>query len=301
MTMLIAIANSPAAEAEEPFRLNIWSGTPVKANVEMTCYPAGDNAPGVVICPGGSYFWHAMDTEGHNVARWLNDNGISAFVLKYRTAGINAFIYHTRFLYRGNRYPDMMEDVQRAISLLRSNPSGFHVDPHRIGVMGFSAGGHLATMSGLFFDTDFPALKGVKSLTANGKEINVSLKPDFLAIIYPVVSMTHPSTHKRSRRGLLGERSASRKQMLDSLSLENHIRPDMPPAFLMNCKDDPTVNYRNSELLDSAMTHAGVKHKYVQYTTGGHGFGVSASKTTEEAAAWPPVFIAWLRETLKSL
>ena len=87
--------------------------------------------------------------------------------------------------------------------------------------------------------------------------------------------------------------------MKDSLSLEKHVRPDMPPVFLMNCVDDPIVKYRNSELLDSAMTAAGVEHRYVQYRTGGHGFGATASKTTEEAIAWKDEFLNWLRGIFK--
>ena len=117
--------------------------------------------------------------------------------------------------------------------------------------------------------------------------------------IYPVVSMTDKSTHRRSRRGLLGEGKAISAEMKDSLSLERHVRRDMPPVYLMNCIDDPVVDYHNSVLFDSAMTAAGVRHRYVQFKTGGHGFGANPEKTTSEAISWKEDFINWLRILFK--
>lgn len=272
--------------------LNIWEGTDCKSVVKLTSYLAeGKNCPAVIVCPGGSYFWLDKKTEGKGVAEWLQSNGISAFVLEYRVGGVPAFITHYRLISRGNRYPDMLQDVQRSIQIVRENASGYGVNPAQVGVMGFSAGGHLAAMSGLFFDSNVLSLVGI--------EPKVSLKPDFIAPIYPVVSLTDRSTHKRSRRGLLGEGSAISKEMKDSLSLEKQVRSDMPPTFLMNCVDDPIVKYRNSELLDSAMTARGVNHKYIQYSTGGHGFGASAEKTTAEAIGWKNEFLSWLKDILK--
>ncbi len=128
---------------------------------------------------------------------------------------------------------------------------------------------------------------------------SVSLRPDFIVPIYPVVTMKAKCVHKRSRRGALGEGKSISKQMKDSLSLENHIRTDMPPTYLMNCVDDPIVDYHNSELLDSAMTSKGVNHRYVQYRTGGHGFGADPKKTTSEAIAWKEDFINWINEIFK--
>lgn len=272
--------------------INIWEGTECNAEVTLTPYLAGgDNNIACIVCPGGSYFWLDKKTEGIGVAEWLQSQGISAFVLEYRVGGVPAFITHYRLISRGHRYPDMLQDVQRAIQLVRENADKYHIDPDKLGVMGFSAGGHLAAMSGLFFDTDVLSEFGIKP--------KVSLRPDFIAPIYPVVSMTDNSVHKRSRRGLLGEGKAISKEMKDSLSLEKHIRQDTPPAYLMNCIDDPIVNYHNSELLDSAMTAKGVTHKYVQFKTGGHGFGATASKTTEEAITWKENFINWLKSIFK--
>lgn len=291
LTVVLIVANMMGIEpVHDGYSFNIWAGTQLKSSVRMTCYPAGEHAPAVIVCPGGSYFWHARNIEGHEVCKWLQQRGISAFTLEYRVAGINAFIYHTRLLSRGRRYPDMMEDVQRAISILRSDPDKYMIDPSKLGVMGFSAGGHLALMSGVFFDTDF--------LKNAGVENNVSLRPDFIAPIYPVVSMSHEVAHKRSRRGLIGENRHVTQSLKDSLSIEKHVRPDMPPVFLMNCKDDPTVKWRNSELLDSALTRKGVPHKYILFNKGGHGFGMNPGKMSVETSVWPDLFIDWLTDLI---
>lgn len=291
LSLLIAlIAAFQGAHAADGF--NIWAGTDCKAKVTLTPYlTSGSGNTAIIVCPGGSYFWLDRPTEGVGVARWLQSMGISAFVLEYRVAGIPGFITHYRLLARGNRYPDMLQDVQRAIQLVREHADEYGVNPGRVGVMGFSAGGHLAAMAGIYFDTDV--------LSSLGVHPSVSVKPDFIAPIYPVVTMTDACVHKRSRRGLLGEGHAISAAMKDSLSLERHVRPDMPPTYLMNCVDDPIVKYSNSELLDSAMTAAGVTHRYVQYRTGGHGFGANPAKTTAEAIAWKDDFITWLNDTLK--
>lgn len=254
----------------------------------MTPYLAeGTNGIACIVCPGGSYFWLDKATEGDGVAKWLQSNGISAFVLEYRVGGIPAFVTHYRLIARGNRFPDQLQDVQRAIMLVREKADEYHIDPNKLGVMGFSAGGHLSGMSGVFFDTDVLSTLGITP--------KVSLKPDFIALIYPVVSFVDKCTHKRSRRGILGEGHSISREMKDSLSLERHVRHDMPPVFLMNCIDDPIVKYRNSELIDSAMTAIGAPHKYIQYKNGGHGFGATSSKTTSEAIAWREEFLTWLK------
>lgn len=271
-------------------KIRLWADTDVRAkSVTLTPYlaPASlPSAPSVIVCPGGSYSWLDMKTEGVKVARWLQENGISAFVLKYRVQGYVQFFTHSRFLFPGHQHPDMIADLQRAIQYVREHASEYGINPHRLGVMGFSAGGHLAMYS---------AEQG-----AGNKE---SLRPDFVAAIYPVVSMSHPVSHKRSRRALLGERRKNDQAMRDSLSLEKHVPRDCPPVFLMNCMDDPVVNYRNSELLDSALTAQGINHRYIQYRTGGHGFGVSKfrlclsgakKKCSPECRAWKDEFLKWL-------
>ena len=257
--------------------MNIWEGMDVSMNVEMTPYlvPGMENKA-VVVCPGGSYFWHDMETEGHMVARWLQQNGISAFVLRYRTAYTPAFITRFRFLFRGNRYPDPQDDLRQALTYVRKHAKEYGVDVHRVGAMGFSAGGHLVMSAAEWF--------------------RPQERPDFVVPVYPVVTMTKNCVHKRSRRALLGESKVKDARLRDSLSLEQHVPADCPPVFLVNCKDDPVVDYRNSVLLDSALQARHIPHVYLQYQTGGHGFGASEKKGSPECRQWKQAFLAWVRE-----
>lgn len=272
--------------------INIWAETNVEADVSLTAFPTvGDDATGigVIICPGGSYFWHDHEAEGEKAARWLQSNGISAFVLQYRVAGVFAFVTHYRLLGGGNKHPHPIQDAQRAMQHVRENAARYNVNPDRLGIMGFSAGGHLAL---------YAAVKGNHSfLQPLGITTTASLAPSFCAAIYPVVTMSDERyAHKRSRRALLGERHKYDKQLRDALSIEKNVHKDMPPVFLVNCLDDPTVKYQNSELLDAALTEHGVEHRYVQFHSGGHGFGASDKKGTDESRQWRTQFIAWLKQ-----
>lgn len=257
--------------------VNIWHSVDDGRNVEMTPYLVpGTGNKAVVVCPGGSYFWHDIETEGHGVARWLQQNGISAFVLRYRTAYVPAFITRYRYLFRGNRYPDPQDDLRQALSYVRSHAQEYGIDSARVGAMGFSAGGHLVMSAAELFPPQE--------------------RPAFVVPVYPVITMSKPCVHKRSRRALLGDSRKGNKQLRDSLSLEEHVPADCPPVFLVNCKDDPVVDYHNSELLDSALIVRHVPHVYIQYQTGGHGFGASDEKGTSESRQWRQVFLAWVRE-----
>lgn len=252
---------------------SLWAKTE-----RLTCFPADSAANtgmAVIVCPGGSYSWHDMNHEGIEVAQWLNRHGINAFVLKYRVANISAYILGYRVLGLGNKYPNMLTDIENALHFVYSHADSLHIDTTRIGVMGFSAGGHLTMMS----------------YTHN----RTTRKPAFLCPIYPVVTMSDKRyVHKRSRRGALGVWRQWNKQMQDSLSIEKHIPADCPPVFLVNCVDDPVVKYRNSELLDSALTAKKVPHQYIQYQTGGHGFGASETKGTKESQQWKNAFLQWI-------
>ena len=252
-------------------QVNIWEGISCQKKVVLMPYPANSSSdaqfstsgirPAIIICPGGSYFWHDMETEGYEVARWLQQQGIAAFVLRYRTAYVPAFI--------------------QAIRYVKSHAGLYGVDTCKIGVMGFSAGGHLAMYAAEFFTS--------------------SDRPAFVAPIYPVVTMSAPCVHRRSRRGLLGESKKRNQTLRDSLSLEKHVPYDCPPVFLVNCKDDPVVDFQNSVLLDSALTANKVPHVYYQYQTGGHGFGASDQKGTAECRQWKNAFLEWLSTTLLAL
>ena len=162
------------------------------------------------------------------------------------------------------------------------------INPEKVGMLGFSAGGHLVLSAAFFKDHDYLKQVGVVTET--------SLQPAFVASLYPVVTMAEDCVHKRSRRGLLGDTRVNDAKLQDSLSLERHVPKDCPPIFLVNCVDDPVVDYRNSVLLDEALTAAGVNHRYIQYATGGHGFGMSNYKGSAECHAWKDEFVKWLKE-----
>lgn len=269
--------------------MNPWAEEDKRAEeVVFTPYLAdgGNNSPSVIVCPGGSYCWLDVKGEGIEVAEWLQSQGISAFLLQYRTAGFGAYFTRYRYVSRGNRHPDMICDLQRAIRYVRENADSFGINPDKLGVLGFSAGGHLALCSACFSGTDYTDMPEGPA--------KVSLRPAFVGAIYPVVTMSGEYAHKRSRRGLLGEWGKRNRKLRDSLSIEKHIPADCPPVFIANCKDDPVVDWHNSVLLDEALTAAGIEHTYIQYETGRHGFGVSEVYGSKESREWKLRFKEWL-------
>lgn len=236
---------------------------------------ASNTGIAIVVCPGGSYSWLDMPTEGIGVAKWLQSHGINAFVLRYHVANITAYCFGYRVLGLGNHYPKMLNDVEWALQQVYEAADSLHIDTTRIGVMGFSAGGHLTMMS--YTHNRTPYL------------------PHFLCPVYPVVTFSDTRyAHTRSRRGALGVWGQWKQPMRDSLSIERHIPPHCPPVFLVNCQDDPIVHYRNSELLDSALTANNIPHRYIQYRTGGHGFGASDTKGSDECRQWKNEFLLWI-------
>ena len=252
--------------------------SPACRSQKLTEYLAeGRDNPAIVVCPGGSYFWHDMKTEGTLVAEWLQRNRISAFVLDYRAGGVPSFIMHWRLGRAGNQYPDAQNDLQKAIVYIKDHAAELGIDTTRVGAMGFSAGGHLVMSVAEIYDSE-------------------RSRPAFVAPIYPVVTMTADCVHKRSRRGLLGDTRKYNKTLRQRLSLEQNVPEDCPPVFLVNCVDDPVVDYRNSVLLAGALKERGVNYRYLQYRTGGHGFGASETKGTEECRSWKTEFLRWLNE-----
>ena len=264
----------------QPKPMNLWKGVPSMKSqhwTQMYVYPAPESINTgvcVIVCPGGSYN-HLMGikVEGFGVAEWLASQGINAFVLRYRTGN------------KGYHHPAMIQDVQRAIQYVRENAAKYHINPDKVGTMGFSAGGHLVTMSGAFCKEDYLEPLGVKS--------SVSLCPNFVAPIYPVVSMQDSLVHQWSRENLLTKHYTKEQQ--DQFSMEMQITPDMPPTFLVTAKDDPVVKYQNSVNLDRALTAAGVPHVFLLYDTGGHGYGMDES-LAGETAKWRFKFVQWLRD-----
>lgn len=290
LTFLFMSLYSIKTWSQEP--IHIWKDIKKgSSQVTLTPYLPSDNEGkriAVIICPGGSYCWLDNKNERTTVGKWLQQEGIAAFVLQYRTSGIPAFITHYRLLVPHNEYPAMVQDIQQTIHWLRLHAADYGIDPNKIGIMGFSAGAHLAILSAELAHIDFLSSMGVHPI--------VSLRPNFIAAIYPVVTLSDKRfVHKRSRRGLLGEWKKYSKTMRDSLSIEKHITYDLPPVFLVNCIDDPIVKYQNSILLDTALTAKHIPHLYIQYKTGGHGFG-SNPKPFTEAIAWKKEFVNWIKK-----
>lgn len=274
----------------------LWDGVKMPYGRQVTLYafrPETPNGISVVVCPGGSYHWLDQEVEGFKVGEWLSANGITAFVLLYRTAGKVEVAMPVRLVFRGKRHPDMITDAQRALQYVGEHAPEYGIDPDKIGMMGFSAGGHLVMSAACFNATNFLQLAGI--------ETDVNLRPAFVVPVYPVVTMDPPYVHRRSRRGLLGDNRVADSAMRDSLSLEKHIPDNCPPVFLINCVDDPIVQYQNSELLDAALTQKNVPHRYIQYETGGHGFGASDEKGSPECRQWRNEFLAWLKSLYPSL
>lgn len=232
----------------------------------------------VIVCPGGSYYWLSRKWEGSEVAEKLNAAGFDAYVLEYRHAGTRYFLFGPLTLVKSYHYPDALEDLRSAVSQLKAD--GYE----KIALAGFSAGGHLVLLAGETFARERAAATDVAAVP----EISC------IAAVYPVVSFSEEAiVHKRSRNAFLGGRRRD-TSLRDSLSLEKHVPANMPPVLLVNCVDDPVVDYRNSERMDAALSAAGVPHKYLQYPQGGHGFGASPEKNPHESVRWIESFVEML-------
>jgi acetyl esterase/lipase len=231
---------------------------------------AGTVDTAVIVAPGGSYSHLAANHEGRQVANWLNALGITAFVLKYRV---------------GPRYhhPIELGDAQRAIRLVRARAAEFFVSPERIGMMGFSAGGHLAATAATHFDSGNPAAADAID--------RVSSRPDFIILGYPVISMKAPYVHTTSRSMLLGDNPDPK--LLDSLSAELTVTAQTPPAFLFSTSEDATVPVENSVLFYQALHKAGVPAELHLFEKGPHGVGLDLKDPV--LGEWPTLLANWLR------
>ena len=247
----------------------------------MFMHKAASDAPhtrtAVIVCPGGSYHHLGLKSEGNSTATWFAENGVTAFVLKYRTA---ESLYH---------YPAMLQDIQRAIQLVRENADQWDIDPDKVGVIGFSAGGHLVTMAGEFWQTH-------DEIAALGIECKISLRPDFVIPVYPVVSMQDDIAHRWSRNSLLGKGAKNQTQeRKDEFSMELNVPSDMPPTYVVVCDDDPVVIPENSLRLYDALQAAGIESKLARYPWGGHGFGMKDNDFMKEFHYNQPLH-DWLKE-----
>jgi acetyl esterase/lipase len=237
---------------------------------KLTLYRAeGGSGAAVVVCPGGSYRSLASTHEGREVAEWLNGLGISAFVLQYRL---------------GPRYhhPAPLLDAQRAIRLVRAHAAGWNADPRRVGILGFSAGGHLASTAGTHFDLGDP--------TSPDRVERESSRPDFMVLAYPVITLKPPFAHAVSREHLLG--AEPDQGLVESLSNETQVTSETPPTFVWHTDEDTGVLPENSIFFYEALRKAKVPAELHVFTRGAHGLGLAAADPA--ASAWPRLCAAWL-------
>lgn len=229
----------------------------------------------VIVCPGGSYHHLGLYNEGYCSAKWFSDNGITAFMLKYRS---NESLYN---------HPAMLEDIQRAIQIVRENADDFGIDASKVGVIGYSAGGHLVTMAGEFGER-------FNELEKLGIETAVSLRPDFVMPIYPVVSMQDDISHKWSRRSLLGKNQTQERK--DLFSMELQVPDNMPPTYIVVCKDDNVVDYNNSLRLYNALLEKNINDCELHvYEWGKHGFGMLNGPFMKEFK-WNEPLLEWIKK-----
>jgi acetyl esterase/lipase len=238
----------------------------------LTFYPPARAATGtaVIVAPGGGYTNLAMDHEGRQVAAWLNAMGVTAFILKYRL---------------GPRYhhPIELGDAQRAIRTVRARAETFGVMPNRIGMMGFSAGGHLTSTAGTHFDAG-------KADAADPIE-RVSSRPDFMILGYPVISFDPAIKHAGSERNLLGEHPDPK--LVAELSNELHVTAQTPPTFIFHTTNDPGVPVENSVRFYLALVNAKVPAEMHLFENGPHGVGLALGDPA--LSAWPTLLANWMR------
>jgi len=262
-TMLLWPAGAPGALGEEDIdKPTLTVFLPVKPNATKT---------GVVVAPGGSYMHLSMEKEGFAVARWLNERGVAAFVLQYRLGPK----YH---------HPVEIGDAQRAIRTVRAHAVDWGVASDHVGMLGFSAGGHLTATAGTRFDSG-------KADASDPIEQQGS-RPDFLILAYPVITFHEPDLHRGSLKYLLGDMPDP--SLVDSLSAETQVTSQTPPTFLFTTTDDKTVPVMNSVMFYTALVKAGVPVEMHIFQHGAHGAGLAP--TNPQLSGWPDLLAKWMRE-----
>ncbi len=270
--------SAASAVAAEPLRLTLWpdeaplgEGKSEKVKVAITVHlPAPEKATGtaMVICPGGGYGGRVVEGEGHGIARWLNAHGIAGVVLEYRLPAGN---YHRPML-----------DAQRAIRVVRSHAAEWKINPRRIGIVGFSAGGHLASTAGTHFDAG-------NDKSADPVE-RLSCRPDFMVLVYPVITMGEKS-HGGSRKNLLGATPSA--ELIDLFSNEKQVTAKTPPAFLTHARTDAVVPVAHSQMFHEALKAKGIAAELQEFPKGNHGYN---GYKGEERDAWQKRSLEWLGE-----
>lgn len=280
--LLVVLAAAPGwaqRGGEPPQVIELWPGGAPGAQGSadedkptLSIYlPPAERAVGtaVVVCPGGGYRNLAIDHEGEQIARWWNSLGVAAFVLKYRLGPK----YH---------HPVQLNDALRAIRVVREGAWRYGVQANRIGVMGFSAGGHLASSAATLFADARPD-------SADPLE-RVTSRPDFAVLCYPVISFTTDYTHQGSRRNLLGENPDP--ALVEKMSTEKQVTERTPPTFLLHTNEDTGVPPENSVLFYLALRKAGVPAELHIYERGRHGMGLAWSDRA--LSSWPARLADWL-------
>ena len=232
------------------------------------------NGQAVVICPGGGYRYLSYDWEGSDVAKWFNGKGITAFVLKYRLPNSKAIKVS---------YEAPLQDAQRAIRLVRFNAEKWNIDPSKIGIIGFSAGGHLASTLGAQFNKPNNFIEAASD--------TISARPDFMALIYPVVTMKADYTHKGSQLNLLGKNPS--QALMNQYSNELQVTENTPPTFIVHSENDKTVSVENSLNFYKALKDKDVEVEMHLYPYGGHGYSLAFGKGRLQT--WTDRLYDWLQ------
>ncbi len=234
--------------------------------------PATANGAAVLICPGGGYGTLAFDHEGNAIAQWLNDNGIAGIILKYRLPSARIM---------ADKSTGPLQDAQEAMRVIRRNAASWKIDPGKVGVIGFSAGGHLAsTISTHYADKVYE----VKD--------NISARPDFSLLIYPVITMDTTFTHRGTRNNLIGPDPTEKNVF--RFSNEKQVNAETPPAFLVHSSDDNAVPVLNSISYYEALVRNKVAAELHIFQKGGHGYGLAPKGGTE--SSWPGLCLIWLKK-----
>ena len=265
----------PTKNANEPVRTPLWNGTaPIgDGKVEsgeawMTVHrPLKPNGTAIVICPGGGYGGLVTGPEGHGIAKWLNGHGVTGVVLEYRLPKGRAFV--------------PLLDAQRAIRTTRAHAREWNLDPKRIGIMGFSAGGHLASTAGTHFDHGTPDAKDPID--------RQTCRPDFMILVYPVIIFGSERTHSGSMQNLLGKNPSPER--IELFSNEKQVTDKTPPAFLAHAADDGPVPPENSKAFYDALQARKIPARYLALPSGGHGLNGYKG----------PMWDAWQKESLEWL
>lgn len=259
---LVLIHTTALLYAESPESVVLWpEGAPGALGTEeadvpsLLIYRADEskrNGCAVVVCPGGGYGGLAMDHEGHQIADWYNSLGVTAVIVKYRL---------------GPRYhhPAPLQDASRAVRYTRAHAAELQIDPNRIGIMGFSAGGHLASTVSTHFDSG--------DQDSNDLVSRQSSRPDFAVLCYPVISLKSSFTHGGSKRNLLGEDPD--EELVNSLSNETQVTKDTPPTFIFHTHEDQAVPVMNAVVYYQALVENGVSAEMHIYQKGRHGVGLA--------------------------